>query len=220
MGQAFETNYNAWMKKQIAASTGERRRRLQEHGYLEKKLLQHVWWPAVGTFEHLHAEYEVADFKDGVRFLDFAYVRMPHRICLEADGFGPHARHIDRHKFSDDLTRQNHLVIDDWRVLRFSADDIEHHPRKCQQIILSALGKLYGGGNPFSELSVMKREVLRYASYSPNPVKPSEVRDLLGVGVKTARKLLKELAAGGYLEPATGTHRLRSYRPVRSKMKL
>jgi very-short-patch-repair endonuclease len=221
MDQAFETSYDAWMKKQIAESTGERCRRLREHGYLEKKLLLHVWWPAVGTFEHLHAEYEVADFRDGVRFLDFAYLRLPHRICLEADGYGPHARHADRHKFSDDLTRQNHLVIDDWRVLRFSADDIEHHPRKCQQIVLQLLGRLYGGNSDgYAELPVMKREILRYAAYSAEPVRPSAIRELLRVGDKTARKLLRELAAEGYLAPLNGTHRFHSYRLVRSKVRL
>jgi hypothetical protein len=220
MDRTFETHYDAWMKRQIAASAGERRRRLQEHGYLERKLLQNVWWPAVGSFEHLHAEYEVADFKDGVRFLDFAYLRMPHRICLEADGFGPHARYADRHKFSDDLTRQNHLVIDDWRVLRFSADDIENHPRKCQQVVLQLLGRLFGGRDPYVELPVMKREILRYAAFSPGPVKPSEIQGLLGVGDKTARKLLRELAGDGYLEPVNGTRRFHSYQLVRSKVKL
>lgn len=110
MNQAFETAYEEWMTIQIAASSGERRRRLKEHGYLEKMLLRNVWWPAVGSFEFLHAEYEVADFRDGARFLDLAYVRAPHRICLEADGFGPHSRHADRYKFSDDLTRQNYLI--------------------------------------------------------------------------------------------------------------
>jgi len=220
MNQAFEAGYNAWMKQQIAASTGERRRRLREHGYLEKKFLLNVWWPAVGSFEHLHAEYEVADFRDGVRYLDFAYLRMPHRICLETDGFGPHARNMDRHKFSDDLMRQNHLVIDDWRVLRFSADDIEHHPRKCQQIVLQLMGRLYGGGDPFAELPVMKREILRYAAFSPEPVKRTVIQKLLGVSEKYARTLLRELAADGYLEPVSGVQRFHCYRLVRSKVKL
>jgi hypothetical protein len=218
MDGAFETAYETWMQQQIAASAGERRRRLREHGRLERLFLRNVWWPAVGTFEHLHAEYEVADFRDGSRFLDFAYVRMPHKICMEADGFGPHARHADRHKFSDDLTRQNHLVIDDWRVLRFSADDIEQRPRKCQQMVLQLLGRLYGGGGQFAELPVMKREILRYAAYSPGPVKPAEIRKLLGVGDKTACKLLKELAFGGYMEPVGGTLRIQRYRLVRGKI--
>jgi len=220
MDQTFETNYEAWMKRQIAASTGERRRRLREHGYLEKLFLLNVWWPAVGSFEHLHAEYEISDFKDGVRFLDFAYIRMPHKICMEADGFGPHARYADRHKFTDDLTRQNHLVIDDWRVLRFPADDIEQRPRKCQQIVLQLLGRLYGGGTSYAELPVMQREILRYAACSPDPVKPAEVVKLLGVGDKYARKLLRELASTGYLEPVNGSSRIRSYRLNFSKIRL
>lgn len=218
MNQAFETAYEEWMTIQIAASSGERRRRLKEHGYLEKMLLRNVWWPAVGSFEFLHAEYEVADFRDGARFLDLAYVRAPHRICLEADGFGPHSRHADRYKFSDDLTRQNYLIMDDWRVLRFSADDIENRPRKCQQMILLALGKLYGGGDSYAKLPVMKREILRYAKHSPNPIRPAEICELLDVGNKYARKLLRELTSDGFLEPVSGVQRFHSYRLVRSKM--
>jgi hypothetical protein len=207
------------MKRQIDESAGERRRRLQEHGYLERKLLQNVWWPAVGSFEYLHAEYEVADFRDGARFLDFAYIRMPHKICLEADGFGAHAKYADRHKFSDDLTRQNHLAIDDWRVLRFSADDIEYHPRKCQQIVLQLLGRLFGNGDIYAELPVMKREILRYAAYSPHPVKIMDIRKWLGISDKYARTLLRELAADGYLEPVSGVRRFHGYRLVRTKVR-
>jgi len=220
MDPAFRTQYDAWMKGQIAASAGERRRRLLEHGYLERRLLENVWWPAVGSFEHLHAEYEIADFRDGARFLDFAYVRAPHKICIEADGFGSHGRHADRYKFSDDLTRQNHLVIDDWRVLRFSADDIEHHPRKCQQMVLQLLGRLFGGGDSYAELPVKKREILRHAACSPNPVKIAEIRKLLGVSDKHARTLLRELAADGYLEPVSGVQRFHGYRLVRTKFRL
>lgn len=86
MNLAFRTQYDAWMKNQIAASAGERRGRLREHGYPERRLPENVRWPAVGSFEHLHAEYGVADFRDGSRFPDFAYIRMPHKICVEADG--------------------------------------------------------------------------------------------------------------------------------------
>jgi hypothetical protein len=34
--------------------------------------LQQVWWPAVKSFEGLNPEYEVHDFKDGVRYLHYA----------------------------------------------------------------------------------------------------------------------------------------------------
>ncbi|MFD2610848.1 hypothetical protein [Paenibacillus gansuensis] len=69
----FNRHYGTW----ITESTGERLRRLGEHGHAEVMFLDKVWWPAVGSFDHLLAEWEVEDSR-GSRFLDFAYIRTPH----------------------------------------------------------------------------------------------------------------------------------------------
>src|SRR5690606_8619544 len=115
----FEKQYEAWMAKQIEESSPLRRKKLLEHGHAEKALLRDILWPVLRSFEYLHAEYEVSDFKDGVRFLDYAYLRPPRRVDIEADGRGTHGNFADQQKFSDDLMRQNHLVLDEWAVIRF-----------------------------------------------------------------------------------------------------
>ncbi|WP_426901554.1 hypothetical protein [Rossellomorea vietnamensis] len=38
-------------------------------------------------FRFLHPEYEINDFKDGKRYLDFAYIRPTMQICFEIDGW-------------------------------------------------------------------------------------------------------------------------------------
>ncbi len=54
---SYEWEYAAFMEDQQKGRSGESLRRLQEgHGYLEQLFLQQVWWPAVGSFEHLFAE--------------------------------------------------------------------------------------------------------------------------------------------------------------------
>jgi very-short-patch-repair endonuclease len=210
-----ENQYQAWMTKQIRTSIGERRRRLREgHGHAEKLFAQTVWLPAAGQYEHLNAEYEVSDFRDGVRFIDLAYLRPPHKIAIEIDGFGPHARNIDRRSFSDSLMRQNHLVLDGWMVLRFSYDDVKDHPRTCQQIILQMLGRMYGGQSTLMDLPLKLREILRHASYISDPITPADVCLLLGVANKHARDLLQQLVSLGYLAPNGGEHRTRSYKRV------
>ena len=75
------------------------------------------------------------DFKDGKRYLDFAYIRPGFRICIEIDGYGPHLKNSSRWQFSDSLERQNQLVIDGWTVLRFSYDQVKEKPRRCQQFV-------------------------------------------------------------------------------------
>ncbi|MFC5470591.1 hypothetical protein ACFPPD_18010 [Cohnella suwonensis] len=78
--------------------------------------------------------------------MDFAWMLPEAAIAIEIDGYGPHWCNADRWKFSDHLFRQNHLILDDWKVIRMSYDDIVEHPRKCQQLLLHTLGK-WGSSN-------------------------------------------------------------------------
>ncbi|MGO4110128.1 hypothetical protein [Paenibacillus sp. YAF4_2] len=93
--------------------------------------MQKVWFPAFSQFDCLHPEYEIVDFRDGKRYLDFAYIRSPLRLAIEIDGYNSHAAGISRWQFSDHLVRQNHLVIDEWNVLCFSYDYVKDKPRMC-----------------------------------------------------------------------------------------
>ncbi|WP_307203806.1 hypothetical protein [Paenibacillus harenae] len=67
---------------------GEDRRRLaSEHGYAEKLFLEKVWFPVFQHFNCLTPEYEVDDYIDGKRYLDFAYIRDTLRLAIEIDGY-------------------------------------------------------------------------------------------------------------------------------------
>lgn len=72
----FEREYQSFLEGHVRKREGERLRRLQEgHGKAEKEFLKNVWWPLFHHFHHLHPEYEVNDFKDGKRYLDFAFIQ-------------------------------------------------------------------------------------------------------------------------------------------------
>lgn len=65
----YEQAYHAFMEDQLEGRFGESLRRLQEgHGFLEQLFLEQVWWPAVGSFEHLFAEYEISGMEEGTRY--------------------------------------------------------------------------------------------------------------------------------------------------------
>ncbi|WP_336785275.1 DNA-binding response regulator [Paenibacillus sp. MMO-177] len=160
----FDSYYEEWLAVQLKAGSSDRQRRLREHGYAERIFMEQVWVPAIGQSEYLHGEYEVSDFKDGVRLLDFAYVRHPYRIAIEIDGYGPHCRDIDRRGFADRLLRQNHLMLDGWVVLRFSFDDVKERPRQCQQMLQQMLGKLYSQ-EAGKDMTLHQREIIRIVSY-------------------------------------------------------
>nr|WP_205603360.1 DNA-binding response regulator [Heyndrickxia shackletonii] len=209
----FEEEYQAFLNIHLQARTGERLRRLQEgHNQAEMLFLKQVWWPLFHHFRYLHPEYEVDDFKDGKRYLDFAYIRPTIQICLEVDGYGPHLRNISRWQFSDSLERQNQLVIDGWTVIRFSYDQVNEKPRRCQQIVQQVIGQWLGDELDQTSLSIVEKEVLRLAIRKGEAISPVEVEKYLKLSDKTVKKVLSQLVDKKMLIPASGLKRIRSYR--------
>jgi len=206
MAKRFESELKTYLERQVAESAGERRRRLTEaKRHAEDLFLQHVWWPLFGTFERLHAEWEVPDFRQGYRYLDFAYLLPPLRIAIEIEGFGPHAKHADRRKFEDDHVRAAFLQAEGWKVLRFSYDTVKDQPQVCQQILTLLLGKWSGVGaeRPIS-LSDAEKAIVRLAVRSQLPITPTDVSKGLGVCTTTARRRLHAMKERGLLRVAAG----------------
>ncbi|MFP7300470.1 DUF559 domain-containing protein [Neobacillus niacini] len=209
----FEDEYQTFLNAHLQVRTGERLRRLQEgHNQAEKLFLQQVWWPVFSHFKNLHPEYEVDDFKDGKRYLDFAYIRPAIRLCLEVDGYGPHLKNISRWQFSDNLERQNQLVIDGWTVIRFSFDQVKENPRRCQQIVQQVIGRWLGDELDQTSLSYLEKEVLRLAIRKGEAISPVEIAMYLKLSDKTVKKVLTQLVCEKLLMPASGVKRVRSYR--------
>lgn len=209
----FAEAYESWLRTHSEARTGERRRRLTEgHGHGEKLFAEHVWWPAFGNFQHLHPEYEVRDYRDGYRYIDFAYIRSPLRLAIEVDGYGPHLRQVSRRDFSDHLHRQNQLVIDGWSVLRFSFDDLAERPRWCQQTIQQFMGRRLGKEQSTNAATCIEKEIVRLGLRLIRPLTPKDVCRHLNIESKYARKLLHELVKKQWLKPHSGTRRIRAYK--------
>jgi len=198
----FDTVYSKFLDYHRTNRTGERLRRLQEgHGHAEKLFLEQVWWPAFHHLNYLHPEYEVSDFKEGKRYIDFAYIHSYLKLALEIDGYGPHSRNQSRYQFSDQLRRQNHLMIDNWRILRFSYDDIVEKPRLCQQEIQQFMGRWLGEENQVDPATCIEKEIVRHAIRICRPITASDVCKLLSIENKYARKLLSNLVNKRWLEP-------------------
>lgn len=209
----FEEEYQAFLNAHLQARAGERLRRLQEgHKQAEMLFLKQVWWPLFYQFKYLHPEYEIDDYKDGKRYLDFAYIRPGIRISLEVDGYGPHLKNISRWQFSDNLERQNQLVIDRWTVIRFSFDQVKQNPRRCQQVVQQVIGRWLGDELDQTSLSVLEKEVLRLVIRKGEEIYPTEVEKYLKLSDKTVKKILTQLVEKKMLIPASGTKRVRSYR--------
>lgn len=208
----FDRAYRDLIDYHTARRQGERLRRLVEgHGHAERLFLEAVWWPAFGTFRHLHPEYEITDYDGRRRYLDFAYLRAPLRLAVEIDGYTHHVGRIDRQEFIRQLRRQNHLVIDGWAVLRFSYDEVRDHARICQQVLQQFMGR-WADDRELSGLTFFERAVVRLAGASTGRLTPKQVREHLGVGKYKASRVIRRLVDLGWLEPAGGRERIRYYR--------
>jgi len=219
----FDEAYEEFITEHCKRRSGERLRRLREgHGHAEKLFLSTVWWPMFHQFSHLHPEYEIHDYKDGYRYLDYAYIQPHFRIAIEIDGFGPHWRNISSWQFDDHCQRQNHLVIDGWYVIRVTYNQIKEKPRLCQQTIQQLFGRWLVSSTSMNELTIFERETIRLAVRSTKPITPKDISFQLGIGVDYAQRLLRGLVHKQWLQPASGNVRIRSYglHPSRSDIRL
>lgn len=210
---AFDEAYEVWFQKHLSESTGERRRileeqreKLQQDGEDSpvKLLLRNVWWPLFGNLDYLYPEYEVVDFLGRTRFLDIAYRPLPLLYNLEVDGYGPHLKDISRRGFSDERRRDSCLEILGWNIIRFSFDDVKLNARDCQHILQHWLGRwknVSGKERLVTSLSILEREIVKFALSTNSVVSLSDVTMLGNVCDKTARKLMRVLVGKGVFRP-------------------
>ncbi|WAH37942.1 DNA-binding response regulator [Alicyclobacillus dauci] len=215
----FDQGYEAFLNMHRKLRTGARLERLHSGlGHAEQAFLKNVWWAMFHHFENLHPEYEIRDYDDGYRYLDFAYVQPYFRVCFEIDGLGPHWKNITKWKFSEHHQRQNALVIDGWYILRFTYDDVQEYPKLCQKTIQQLLGRWQMQSIALASLSVPEREIVRLATSAKHQITPHDVCKFLNVGSKHARHLLHVLVDKRWLEPASGNVRITSYQLHPSKV--
>lgn len=199
----FEQSHQAFVNDHLDRRNGERKGRLlRGHQYGEKLLLQNVWWPLFGNFDHLHPEYEIYDWNRKSQFLDFAFITSFGRFGLECDGFQSHVKDMDRERFSYSLNRDNFLTGMGWRMIHFSFDDIQNRPDVCRMLLQLVIGpyllrqpSLTDGGTP------AEKEVLRLVWNWGKPIRPRDVVDYYGVNFRTARRWLQNLVDKGMLRP-------------------
>lgn len=215
MNDLMYTAHENYLSHHLAIRKGERLQRLKEgHGHAEKAFLHQVWWPAFGNFNDLHPEYEVKDFRDGTRFLDFAFLRHSLKLAIEIDGYGTHSSQISRSQFADQCNRQNHLIIDGWKILRFSYDDVKDRSRMCEQTLQQFMGRYLGGTSPQNlMMNYIEKEVFRFALTLSRSLTPQDVCDVLSVEKQKARHILKDMLKKDLIQIAgKGTERIRTYR--------
>ncbi|QQZ10532.1 transcriptional regulator [Heyndrickxia vini] len=217
----FEDKFTKWHQDNISNEKNHRRREILQkglgHGTIE--FLRSVWFPAVGNFDHLYPEWEVRDFNNGYRYLDLAYMPGEAKGGIEIQGYGPHARDLDVRRFKDLCWRHSLLALDGWTFLPIAYLSIRDEPKRCQQLILSFIGKFISTDVP-SQLSWLEAEAVRFARRMLRPVTPIEFANHLRISDRHTRRILYKLVDLQILAIAGGKQRARSYKLVFSPQKL
>lgn len=208
----FEQKYEEWMQANLSQETNHRRRELLEkglgHGTME--FLRSVWFPTVRNFDHLYPEWEVRDFNNGYRYLDLAYMPGGMKGGIEIQGYGPHARDLDVSRFKDLCWRHCLLTLDGWIFLPIAYLSIKDEPWRCQQLVLSFIGK-FVSIDVLSGLSCLESETVRFARRLLRPFTPSELSDHLRISDRHTRRLLHKLVEQDILYVSSGIKRYRTY---------
>ena len=208
----FRKDYEKWMQKQIAQEKNHRRRELLQkglsHGSVE--MLRKIWYPVVGNFDHLYPEWEVRDFNNGYRYLDFAFLPGDIKGDIEVQDYRTHARDVDTRRFKDLCVRQSLLALDDWVFLPIAYLSIRDEPEFCKQLVLSFIGKFLSYEVDV-RLNSTEAETMRYARRLLRPFTPTELAVHLRVSDRYARKVLHALVDMNHLIVAGGKERFRTF---------
>lgn len=200
----FEQAHQSFLADHLNARAGERKGRLlRGHNHAEKLLLQQVWWPLFGNFDHLHPEYEIYDWNRKSQFLDFAFIAPYGRFGIECDGYQSHVKDMDREKFSYALNRDTYLTGMGWKMIHFSYDDVRHRPEVCRMLLQLVMSPYIIRNSSERELSPDERDVLRLAWSLGRALRPKDIIDYYHVNYRTARKWLQTLVERRLLRTVT-----------------
>ncbi|WP_314803878.1 transcriptional regulator [Paenibacillus roseipurpureus] len=172
--------------------------------------LRSVWYPIVGNFNDLYLEWEVRDFANGYRYLDFAYMPRDAKAAIEIQGYSSHARDLELWRFKDLCSRHAHLALVGWLVLPIAYPSIVEATKMCQHLILSLIGKFIST-DMHADLPWLEAETVRFARRTPRDFTANELAAHLNISSRHARTLLHTLCDKQLLAVSSGKERARSY---------
>ncbi|MEK0317800.1 hypothetical protein [Cohnella sp. 56] len=166
---------------------------------------KNVWWELRGSFDGLHPEYEVTDWRGYAYYCDFVWMGPAVRLVIEIKGFGPHVRDMDRLKYCNELNRETFLSAMGYQVISFAYDDVAMRPELCITLLSMLIGRYQADTAPTSMDGLAERETVRLACRLSRPLRPIDVSAHLQVNHRIAVRTLQSLSRKGFFSPSSGS---------------
>ena len=183
---SFEEAYDQFVQEQKRGAKGSRLERLEKIGAGEKELLK-LLWSLFKSFDGFHLEYEIIGINGVKIYLDVFYE--PLGIVFECDGYVVHAELITRDRFMFERMRMRSIAMHGYSYFPFSYDELDKKTEACSRCIFELLGRLGAPVNdPYEELSLQERELVRYVQKINRPFTMKDVAECLNKCHMTHRK--------------------------------
>ncbi|EGW41761.1 DEAD/DEAH box helicase family protein [Desulfosporosinus sp. OT] len=93
--------------------------------------------------EYLFLQYPVTDIYGHRRSIDFALESEDLKIAIEIDGETYHnPNKVSSNKYYDDLTKQNSLIYQNWKVYRWVYNQLKHQPERVKDELRIFVGEM------------------------------------------------------------------------------
>jgi very-short-patch-repair endonuclease len=145
MRRELGLNWSDWHRHNL-----ELMRRSSPHGW-EERFSREILQLVKGlNFTNVSVQVPFGDPRGKRRFMDFAIVEPPGvRLAIEVDDRATHDPSLIRsEKFTDDVARQNELVLEGYTLLRFTVAQIRDTPTDCVGHVQAMLDRLRRSAAP------------------------------------------------------------------------
>lgn len=93
--------------------------------------------------QFLFLQYPFTDIYGNRRFIDFALESEELKIAIEIDGETYHNPYkVSNNKYYDDLTKQNSLIYQNWKVYRWVYNQLKNQPEKIKDELRTFVGEI------------------------------------------------------------------------------
>ena len=135
----FEKKFNEFLESQRESASVLRLEQLKKDLTGEKKLIKEVLYPVLRSFDGLVMESELISSAGVKIFMDVEYE--PLKFAFESEGFGVHAENITRDRFTFERMRIRTMVMQGYKYLPFTWDELDKKPEACRRAVYELLGR-------------------------------------------------------------------------------